>query len=298
MYDFIQKLINFLHEFAPDMIGEKATAAPINLFDTASDTNLPVISKEKMELFHTITAKSLFLTRGRPDMKLGVGFCCTRVKGPNKNDYSKLRHTMMYMQHTKHLPLILKTNGESTSIYLDGAYAVHADMKGHSGEFATEGKGAVFSSSTKQKLNTLSSTECEIVTVGEKLPKAIWYRYFRIEQGGSSKEDILLQDNQSSILIKNNGRMSCGKGSKHIHIRYFFIWDRVQNKEVKIQYCPTEQMIADYFSKPLQGKIFHQFRDLILGINPDDYEIYKQQFTTILQKYGLCERTNANTSKC
>ena len=176
-------------------------------------------------------------------MKLGVGFCCTRVKGPNENDYSKLRHTMMYMQHTKHLPLILKTNGESTSIYLDGAYAVHADMKGHSGEFATEGKGAVFSSSTKQKLNTLSSTECEIVTVGEKLPKAIWYRYFRIEQGGSSKEDILLQDNQSSILIKNNGRMSCGKGSKHIHIRYFFIWDRVQNKEVQIRYCPTEQMI-------------------------------------------------------
>ena len=57
-------------------------------------------------------------------------------------------------------------------------------------------------------------------------------------------------------------------------------------------------MIADYFSKPLQGKIFHQFRDLILGINPDDYELYKQQFTIILEKYGLCERTNANTSKC
>ena len=57
-------------------------------------------------------------------------------------------------------------------------------------------------------------------------------------------------------------------------------------------------MIADYFSKPLQGKIFHQFRDLILRITPDDYELYKQQLTIILQKYGLCECTNANTSTC
>ena len=95
-------------------------------------------------------------------------------------------------------------------------------MKGHSGEFVTEGKGAVFFSSTKQKLNTLSSTKMEIVAVDEKLPKNIWYRYFRIEQGSSSKEDVILQDNQSAILIENDSRMSCRKGSKHIHIRFFF----------------------------------------------------------------------------
>mmetsp|Transcript_68813 Transcript_68813/g.77013 ORF Transcript_68813/g.77013 Transcript_68813/m.77013 type:complete len:108 (-) Transcript_68813:418-741(-) len=92
---------------------------------------------------------------------------------------------MKYLQKYKYLPTILQTEGNGGSIYLDGSYATHSDMKGHSGEWVTEGKGGVYSSSTKHKLNTLSSTEAEIVTVGEKLPKSIWYRYFRIEQGAA-----------------------------------------------------------------------------------------------------------------
>ena len=167
-------------------------------------------------------------------------------------------------------------------------------MKGHSGEWVTEGKGGVYSSSTKHKLNTLSLTEADIVVVGEKLPKSIWYCYFRIEQGGSSIEDVVLQDNQSAMLIENHGRFSCQKGSKHIHIRYFFITDRIKGKEVWVEYCPTGEMVADFMTKPLQGSTFIRFRNLILGINARDFDEYRAEFDKIIKQYGIEQRVGAD----
>ena len=60
-------------------------------------------------------------------------------------------------------------------------------------------------------------------------------------------EDVFIyQDNQSAILLEKNGLKSVGKGSRHIKIKYFFITDKVKDKEVKILYCPTDKILA-YF---------------------------------------------------
>jgi len=67
---------------------------------------------------------------------------------------------------------------QATTIYIDGAHAVHTDMKGHVGVYATKGQGAMYSSSSKIKLSTTSSTETEVVSIGEKLPKSLWFRLF------------------------------------------------------------------------------------------------------------------------
>jgi hypothetical protein len=73
------------------------------------------------------------------------------------------------------------------------------------------------------------------------------------------------QDNQSAIRFEQNGRKSCGPNSRHIDIRYFFVADRLKREDFKIKYCPTEQMLADFFTKPLQGSLFRKLRDVILG---------------------------------
>ena len=52
---------------------------------------------------------------------------------------------------------------------------------------------------------------------------------------------------------------------RHINIRHFFVKDRVDTGEKELKYCPTHPMIADYFTKPLQGKMFKHFRDFIMG---------------------------------
>ncbi len=50
-----------------------------------------------------------------------------------------------------------------------------------------------------------------------------------------------------------------------MNVRYFFIADRVKSKEIRIEYCPTGIMVADYFTKALQGMIFRKLRDMIMG---------------------------------
>ena len=200
---------------------------------------------------------------------------------------------MRYVQATEHLPLIIRNDGEGTQIYVDGAHAVHGDMKGHAGVWVTEGTGTIYTSSTKNKLNVTSSTEGEIVSVREKLPKHIWYRKFQLEQGGSNEADVLYQDNKSAILMENHGRISVGKGSKHIDIRYFFVTDRVKRKEIQIKYCPTANMIADFFTKPLQGRAFHKLRDIILGLDEKLMSKYKDYWLEKLQEFGLVKDDKA-----
>ena len=126
------------------------------------------------------------------------------------------------------------------------------------------GKGTVYATSTKQKLNTKSSTEAELVGVDDCMSQIIWTRYFMKEQG-YDVENKLYQDNQSAIKLEENGRRSSGKRTRHINIRYFFVKDRIEKKELFINYCPTEDMITDYFTKPLQGALFQKFRKMILN---------------------------------
>ena len=73
----------------------------------------------------------------------------------------------------------------------------------------------------------------------------------------SAKDSLMYQDNKSTILLVENGKASNGRSRTwHINIRYFFVKDRVDSGEVKIEYCPTKEMVADYFTKPLQGASF------------------------------------------
>ena len=80
-------------------------------------------------------------------------------------------------------------------------------------------------------------------------------------------ESILEQDNESAMKLEKNGRMSAGQKSRHINIRYFWIKDRTAANAITIRHCPTLEMLADFFTKPLQGNLFRSFRDVILGYN-------------------------------
>ena len=153
--------------------------------------------------------------------------------------------------------------------YADAAFAVHPDLKSHTGGVMTMGKGAIQTMSMKQKLNTKSSTEAELVGADDVVNQILWTKYFLEEQGYDVKETILYQDNMSSILLEKNGKESSGKRTHHINIRYFFIKDKIDNKELKIKYCPTDDMVADYMSKPLQGHKFYKFRKMIMNLDDE-----------------------------
>jgi hypothetical protein len=167
------------------------------------------------------------------------------------------------------MPLVLAAD-DSGQIrwWVDASYAVHDDMKSHTGGTMSMGKGSIYSTSIKQKLVTRSSTEAEIVAVHDVMPQLLWTTHFLTEQGISVNESILYQDNTSSILLEKNGRSSSTKRTRHMNIRYFFVKDQVDSKRVKIDHCPTSEMLADFFTKPLQGGPFRKLRDHIMNHAP------------------------------
>ena len=103
-----------------------------------------------------------------------------------------------------------------------------------------DGRESIISISKKQKLNTKSSTEAELIGADNAMPQMLWTRYFLEEQGYEINNNILYQDNMSTILLENNRKKSITKTTKHINVRYYFIKDRVETGAVVIEHCLTE----------------------------------------------------------
>ena len=83
------------------------------------------------------------------------------------------------------------------------------------------GYGVLHARSSKQKLNSKSSTETELIGGSDYLPYALWYLFFFHEQGYKVKNKFLFQDNESTIKLLKNGKKSSGKQTRHIDIWYF-----------------------------------------------------------------------------
>ena len=266
MVDYVEYMVN---EFPQqDLQGGKPINSPWNdhLFRVLESS--PSLSKEAAEQFHTTTAQGLFLCkRARPDICPAIAYFTTRVRNPNQDDWNKLVRMMKFLKQTSKDRLTLRADGSgSLKWYVDASFAVHPDYRSHTGAVMTMGDGAVASICKKQSMNTRSSTEAELVGADDSMGPILWTKQFLEAQGYPVKENILFQDNKSSILLESNGRKSAGKRSRHLNIRYFFVTDQKAKGNIDIQYCPTDQMKGDYMTKPLHGKKFIQFRQDIMNL--------------------------------
>jgi hypothetical protein len=153
MIDYIQGMLD---ELPSDMDGEAVTPAGGHLFDVNEATNDMLLDRERADFFHHNAAKLLFLCKqARPDIQTPISFLCTRVKNPDADDYKKLGRVMKYLRGTLHMPLTLEADDlQIVKWWVDASFAVHKDMKSHTGGTMTLGKGAIYATSTRQKLNT------------------------------------------------------------------------------------------------------------------------------------------------
>ena len=203
---------------------------------------------------------------------MSISFLSTRVGKCNEKDYGKLRRLVNYTHTTLDEESVIGI--EDIGImhtYVDASYAVQPNMRSHSGGEISYGIGLIASTSQKQKLNVRSSTEAEIVGVSDVLPKVLHIDLFLAAQGHPLKENILYQDNKSAVKLEVNGKHSSSKRTRHVDIRYFYIKCLADKEKILIKYCPTEKMIADFFTKPLQGNLFRVMRKIILGHKPLSY---------------------------
>jgi hypothetical protein len=243
-----------------------ATPAALHLYQINNSS--PLLRAKTKEKFHSVVQKLLYISkRTRPDILTAVSFLTTRVREPTEEDEKKLIKVLQYLHGTLDLTLTL-TGSEDMIVtaYIDASYAVHNDCKGQTGVAISVGKGTVYAKSSKQKLVAKSSTEAELIGVSDGLSQALWTRNFLQAQGIKVKPVNLKQDNKSTICMVEKGK-STSPRTRHVAIRYFFVKDRMEKGEVEIAYLPTELMVADFFTKPLQGELFRRLRAEVLNLS-------------------------------
>jgi hypothetical protein len=76
---------------------------------------------------------------------------------------------------------------------------------------------------------------------------------------------ILYEDNQSAIQIINGGIETMQK-TKYMRVRIAHVKESIEDANVKIRYCPTDEMIVDILTKPISGRQFKKLRDKMLGL--------------------------------
>jgi hypothetical protein len=187
------------------------------------------------------------------------------------------------------MPLVLGWDESGQMTWsVDASFAIHNDMRSHTGALLSLGQGALMSMSSKQKINTKSSTEAELVGVDDAMNFVVWIQLFIGEQlktvskdsalSKLMRETIILQDNTSTIQLENNGKQSGTKRTRHINIRYFYVTSKVKDGSVRIVYCPTKEMVSDYLTKPLQGSLFRTHRNSIMGVSEDSLSRYHEEY--------------------
>ena len=128
------------------------------------------------------------------------------------------------------------------------------------------GQNLVSWHSKKQESVALSTIEPEFIAATATCTQVIWMK--------RQIEDLRIQC-QSPIIIKcdNSSAINISKNpvqhsrTKHIDIRYHFLKDQVAQNEVKLEFIPTADQVADIFIKPLARDVFERLRTL-LGVVP------------------------------
>ena len=132
-------------------------------------------------------------------------------------------------------------------VLIGASFAVHGDMRSHPRGFMNLGKGCIYWTSIHQKLNIKILTKANLVGVSEILPQFIWTRYLFEDQWYQIESSIVYQDNMSEIRMEKNRLELSSKRTHHINIIYFFKNDRFGRKEISIEYCPTDDIIAVFY---------------------------------------------------
>lgn len=159
-----------ISEVSAKFVVTAPTPAGKRLFNTSTDAER--LKGDKAATFRLIVAKALFLSkRARPNIQLAVAFSCTHVKESSTYDWKNMSHMIQYLCGTRDLSLTLEVdNSDVVMWWVDAAFAVTTTLQSQSAGIMTLGKGAVYSASLRQQLNTRSSMELELVAANDFMP--------------------------------------------------------------------------------------------------------------------------------
>lgn len=203
----------------------------------------------------------------RPDIAVSVSILAQKSSCPTQLDWHEAKRVLRYLKSTSNHKLILGSTADGLEMYADADWAGnHRDRKSNSGFLIRLGGGVVSWASRKQTCVALSSTEAELVALTEACQELSWLKKLIIDLGVNVSSPVTtFEDNQSCIRLVENGKIE--KRSKHIATKYFFVRDLQEQQQIILKYCPTEFMLADILTKPLQHLRLKTLRDKLGVLN-------------------------------
>jgi hypothetical protein len=220
--------------------------------------------------------KLMFLgTRTRPDILLSLSVLSSRARSPNIHDMNRLDHVIGYLRGTPKLGIVIDVKDVMLHTYFDASWACHSDLKGHSGMVICMGHNGfpIMCRSKKQKVVSRSSTEAELIAMFDGMDLLLYCRRLMDFLGcipPVCEPMKIYQDNTSAMTLSYLGRTTSGSNSKFMDLKFFWIKDYLDTKIFKLEYLPTDAMIADFFASPRAGSPYRIMRELIMGQHQSD----------------------------
>ena len=211
---------------------------------------------------------SYLSNRSRPDILYAVSYLITRLNCPTTDDRYICEHLLGYLLYTKDLKMSFHSSAMNLICYADASYAMHEDARSHFGITMQFGRqnASFYNKSGIIKVVARSSTEAEIAALNELISEILHTRDLLEEMGHSQPPTLIFEDNTACIQLLEGPITNYQSRSRHIKVRYAFFKQYLESEEVILCHCPTDEMLADVYTKSLTGQKFTTFRDQLLGI--------------------------------
>ena len=198
----------------------------------------------------------LYLTASRPDIMYSTCLCARYQANPREPHLIDVKRIFRYLKGEPNLWLWYPRETDFNLVgYSDSDFAgCKIDRKITSGSCQFLGGRLVSWFSKKQKSISTSTAEAEYIAAGSCCAQILWMKHQLQDYGLSYTKVPIYCDNQSAIAMTGNPVQHFL--TKHISIRYHFIREHVQQKEIKMHFIPTYQQLADIFTKPLPEAVF------------------------------------------
>lgn len=210
----------------------------------------------------------------RIDICATVSILSRHLKNPSKDHIIAMNRVWKYLKGSINQTLFYKSSPDSPGLrgFCDADWAgPHStEAKSTSGYVFLLAGGPISWASKKQTTVALSSTESEYIAMALATQEALWIQLLltKLNINQHFTTPVLLcqpinmnVDNQSAIALARNPEYHAR--TKHIHIRYHFLRQQVNDKNIYFTYIPTTQQAADGLTKPLEKFAFRRFLDLV-----------------------------------
>ncbi|KAB2633881.1 retrovirus-related Pol polyprotein from transposon TNT 1-94 [Pyrus ussuriensis x Pyrus communis] len=235
----------------------------------------PLVATEKLttddgsgaaseELYRSMVGSLLYLTATRPDIMYASSLLARFMHCPTSKHVGIAKRVLRYIKGTLDYGLEYVKGKNSMLIgFCDSDWSGSIeDSKSTSGYAFSFGSGVFSWASVKQNCVALSTAEAECISASEATTQAIWLRFVLEDFGEFQNEATPVHcDNTSAIAITKNSVFH--QKTKHINRRYHFIKDALKDGIIDLVYCPTNEQLADIFTKPLPKDRFNYLRSML-----------------------------------